>query len=54
MTVSEQALVELRTRLERVLGPEEAATLMDHLPPDRATTEADLESVVRCGGSPIR
>jgi hypothetical protein len=60
MTVSEQALVELRTRLERVLGPEEAATLMDHLPPDRATTEADLESVdrrfdavvsqIRCGG----
>jgi chromosome segregation ATPase len=47
MTVSEQALDELRTRLERVLGPEEAATLMDHLPPDRAATKADLEALER-------
>src|SRR5918996_4623677 len=47
MTVSEQALDELRTRLERVLGPEEAATLMDHLPPERAATKADLEALER-------
>ena len=44
MTVSERALDEFRTRLERVLG-EEAATLMDHLPRDRAATKADLQTV---------
>ncbi len=45
MTVSEQALGELRTRLERVLGFEEAATLMEHLPRDRAATKADLRAL---------
>ena len=45
MTVSEQALGELRTRLERVLGTDQAATLMDHLSPDRAATRADLQAV---------
>ena len=45
MTVSEQALGELRTRLERVLGADQAATLMDHLPRDQAATSADLKAV---------
>ena len=45
MTVSEQALGELRTRLEGVLGAEEAATLMDHLPRDRAATKTDIQAL---------
>ncbi|MDQ3674773.1 MAG: hypothetical protein M3365_10405 [Gemmatimonadota bacterium] len=45
MAVGEQALGELRTRLERVLGAKEAATLMDHLPRDRAATKADLQAL---------
>ncbi|CAN5533119.1 hypothetical protein BH20ACT23_BH20ACT23_25740 [soil metagenome] len=45
MAVSEQALGELRTRLERVLGAKEAATLMDHLPRDRTATKADLQAL---------
>jgi predicted transcriptional regulator len=50
MTVSEQALVELRTRLEGVLGTKEAATLMDHLPRDRAATKADLQALEKTTG----
>jgi hypothetical protein len=45
MTVGEQALDELRTRLEQVLGAREAATLMDHLPRERAATEAGLQNL---------
>ena len=45
MTASEQALVELRTRLEGVLGAEKAATLMDHLPRERAATKSDLQAL---------
>jgi DNA anti-recombination protein RmuC len=35
MTAAERARHELSTRLEEVLGPEQAATLMEHLPPVR-------------------
>lgn len=33
MTIGEHARFQLYGRLEEVLGPHEAATLMDHLPP---------------------
>ena len=33
MTITNERRHDLHTRLEQVLGPEEATTLMDHLPP---------------------
>ena len=33
MTISDQSRHSLHTRLEEVLGPDDAATLMEHLPP---------------------
>ncbi|MGH2751812.1 MAG: hypothetical protein ACRDK3_13215 [Actinomycetota bacterium] len=47
MATHEQSLVELRNRLEKVLGPKEAATLMEHLPGERPATEASLDVVKR-------
>jgi hypothetical protein len=45
MPVDERARHQLYRRLEEVLGPEEAGTLMNHLPPaalDQLATKADL------------
>ena len=48
MAITEDARHRLYQRLEEVLGPEEAATLMEHLPPvgwaDVATTR-DLDNL---------
>jgi len=46
MTERERRRHELLQRLEQLVGPEHAATLMEHLPPDRwneLATRADLE-----------
>ncbi|MBA3289992.1 MAG: hypothetical protein H0U17_00685 [Actinobacteria bacterium] len=45
MAAHEQSLVELRNRLEVVLGATEAATLMEHLPSGRPATETGLDEV---------
>jgi hypothetical protein len=45
MAAHEQSLVELRNRLEVVLGAPEAATLMEHLPSGRPATETGLDEV---------
>jgi hypothetical protein len=48
MTIAEQSRHELHQRLERVLGPEEATTLMEHLPPTGwrdVATKQDLDHV---------
>lgn len=46
MAIDERSRHELYARLEEVLGPEEAATLMEHLPPvgwADVATKRDLE-----------
>jgi hypothetical protein len=46
MTITEQSRHELHQRLDQVLGPEEATTLMEHLPPTgwrEVATKHDLE-----------
>ena len=45
MAANEGPLVRLRDRLEQVLGPAEAATLMEHLPSQRPATKADLDGL---------
>jgi hypothetical protein len=48
MVGDERARHELLVRLQQVLGDKEAATLMDHLPPDRwpeLVTKSDLSPV---------
>ena len=50
MAISEQARHDLHTKLEAVLGREEAATLMEHLPPTSwadVATKHDLMLVKR-------
>ncbi len=46
MTVDDRTRLELHRKLEAVLGPEEANTLMAHLPPvtwNEVVTKADLD-----------
>jgi hypothetical protein len=48
MSVDERSRHQLYQRLQEVLGAEEAATLMEHLPPagtSRMATKDDLEAV---------
>jgi len=45
MAAHEQSLIELRNRLEVVLGATEAATLMEHPPSGRPATETGLDEV---------
>jgi hypothetical protein len=48
MTVDERARHQLFVRLEEVIGPDEATTLMEHLPPGGYTelaTKQDLENL---------
>lgn len=56
MTIDERSRHQLFQRLEAVLGADEAATLMEHLPPvgwaDVATT-ADLDAMARSIGGDI-
>lgn len=49
MSISEQARHQLHSRLEQVLGPDEAATLISYLPPvgwQDVATKRDLDAAV--------
>jgi hypothetical protein len=56
MTIDERSRHELFTRLEEVLGPEPAATLMSHLPPvgwADVATKRDLDQLEQRLGARI-
>ena len=57
MAISEQARHQMYSRLETVLGAEEAATLMEHLPPvgwADVATKSDLRTEIELLGSGLR
>ena len=57
MTVDDRTRLNLHRKLTELLGPEEADTLMAHLPPvtwDRVATTDDVESLGRVLGGELR
>ena len=51
MTISDHSRHSLHTRLEEVLGPEDAATLMEHLPPVGWADVATKRDLDHLGGA---